>query len=261
MRSLLRPVLHYGGMMLQNRKFVIGAIAVVAAILIIGGAVFAFVSLTKQEVSTGDPVDIVFDFYKPWLAAAQSTTTDPYAEGLAKWPLLGKDLRAKIRDAQRTEGAVDPVLCQTDVPENFSMRIVHTSEETTEILVMARRSASPEQAIVTLNALNGGWYIHDIRCTPGEVAPEREFSFDTEGRILKSVPPPLNSEYWHLVFEENGQPGHHAPLFFSPESICVAMDGTPGTCDLSIFMEAAKARVQGQMTELGVNVVRLQFVR
>lgn len=246
--------------MIRNRTHLIIGSALALVLLVIGGIVFAVTVLGKQEVSTHEPVDIVFDFYRPWLEAAQATTTDPYQAGLAKAPILGKELRAKIRAAQK-EGGLDPVLCQTTPPEDVALRVVVQSEVQSEILVTARRSTSTEQAIVTLLPLRGGWYINDIRCSPGEFAPEREFSFDTEGYILKSVPEPLNPEYWHLVFEENGKEGHYVPLFFSVESTCVAQDGVTEACVPDNFRDASKAHVKGQMTELGVNVARLEFKR
>lgn len=244
----------------KHRNHVVRWVAILVGILALAGIALAVVALNAQEVSTDDPVDIVFDFYRPWLDASHATTTDPYQEGLAAWPLLGKELRAKIRAAQGA-GGLDPVLCQTTLPEDFALRIVHQTEALSEILVTARRSTSTEQAIVTLLAKGKGWYIDDIRCSPGEIGPEREFSFDTQGSLLKNVPEPLNAEYWHLVFAENGREGHHAPLFFGEESVCVAADGTTGTCDPSTFVEASKARVIGQMTDLGVNVTRIEFTR
>jgi hypothetical protein len=119
---------------------------------------------------------------------------------------------------------------------------------------------SPNVAVVTLGGDTGEWLITDIRCAQGESGPEREFSFDREGHLLKSVPPPLNPDYWHLVFEENGINGHTAPLFFDESSTCVALDGTEATCNTDNFVDATKALVQGEMTESGVEVKRVTLL-
>lgn len=221
-----------------------------------------FLRPAPQEVSAADPLNIVLDFYESWLAAALSTSTDPYREGLTKEPLLSPELRKHIlSDRKRTEADIDPVLCQAIIPPEISARPVSQTETMAEVLVLPRRTENPAQAVVKLTRLNEGWYIEDIRCTLGEIGPEREFSFDKEGNLLKSVPAPLNSQYWHLVFEENGQPGHFAPLFFTSASACVTLEGIEGTCDQSQFADAMKAKVQGEMTETGVQVKRLTLLK
>lgn len=245
--------------MLERKTLIIGA-AVLVGLIIIGAIGFFVWSAQKQEVSFEDPVDIAGDFYNAWLAAAQATTTDPYTEGLAASPILSKALRTQLKDAQKAEEGVDPVICQTTLPERTSMRVVQKNDEVTEVVVTARRSESTEQSIATLRALNGGWYIDTIRCSPGEFPPEREFSFDTEGYLLKDVPAPLNAEYWHVIFEENGVPGHFAPLFFSAESMCHARGDEPTVCDVNSFVGTPKVHVRGQMTETGVQVSRIEFI-
>lgn len=242
--------------MLKNKGLVIGWAAALVAVLIVIGIIIAVNILGKQEVSMDEPVDVVADFYQPWLEAVQSTSTNPYQAGLAKWPFLGKELRAKISDARDVEGVLDPVLCQTVIPSDISMRIVSETSRKSEILVTARQSPSTEQALVTVLPLNGGWYISDIRCAPGEFSPEREFSFDKEGKLQKNVSAPLNLEYWHLVFEDNGTSGKYVPLFFGPESVC-----NGGVCSPDTFVEMSDARVQGEMTELGVSVKRLEVTQ
>lgn len=244
--------------MKKNRTFAIRLVVIIAVLLAVIGSIFAITSLRQQKVSTDEPVDIVQKFYRTWLDTSLSTTTDPYKEGLENYPFLSKELRTKIREAKNAGEGLDPVLCQTVVPADIALRIVSETESRTELLVTARESASTEQAIITVLPLKGGWYIDDIRCSPGEFTQEREFSFDKEGNLLKSVPEPLNAEYWHLVFQEDGIAGHYAPLFFGPESVCVSLDGNAGACDPDTFTEATKVHVQGEMTDLGVAVKRLE---
>lgn len=217
--------------------------------------------LGAQEVSTSEPVDIVMDFYTPWLEAAKSTTTDPYTEGLADRPLLSKALKKKLKDAKdRGPEEVDPVLCHINPPERISARVVYALENDTQILVMARDKTLFEQALIDLKKHNDGWYIHDINCSGGEFPPDREFTFEKEGFLLKSVPAPLDPQYWHIVFEDNNELGHFAPLFFDGESKCKPKKGDETVCDPSQFTETMKVFVQGQMIETGVEVKRLNVI-
>jgi len=226
----------------------------VALVLIIVGF-FVWKGVGKQQVTIGEPVDIVQNFYEEWLIAAQSTTTTPYEEGLADSPLLSKSLRKYITKEQHD---VDPVLCHGVVPERLATRIVYQTESAVEAVVTARQSTSTEQSIVELTALNGGWYISDIRCSLGEFAPEREFTFDQEGFLLKSVPKPLDPKFWYVIFEEHGQEGHYAPLLLTAKSMC-RIDGVESVCNPETFTETAEVLVRGSMTETGVDVKYIEF--
>lgn len=209
-----------------------------------------------QEVSTDDPIDIVLDFYDLWLEAVQSTSTNPFQLELATRPILSKSLSDKLKENQT---GLDPVLCQSVIPQQITARSIFKQQDKTQVLVMAKDKTVTEQAIVTLKQQNGGWYIDDIMCSPGEFAPTREFSFEKEGSLLKSVPLPLDPQYWHIVFEENGELGHAVPLFFDEESRCLSIELVEATCIPDQFTETKKVYVYGQMTELGVEVKRLEF--
>lgn len=245
-----------------KNKIIIAGLALLVIAIAAGGA-FLFLRnnpIGEQEVEMYDPVDVVLFFYQPWLNARISTSTDPYAEGLDKYPILSRELRKRLSKTKgQPEGEVDPVLCQTSVPTRISSRTLYESEDKSEILILAKDEGLDGQAVVTLNRLNDGWYIDQIRCAPGEFAPQREFSFEKEGYLLKSVLPPLDPQYWHLVFEENNQLGHVAPLYFSDESVCILSNGDEGVCDTSRFVEATKTTVYGEMNEYGVDVKKLEF--
>lgn len=253
----------------KNLKYIIGGLVGLLAIVWLAVVYFgvfsskpeATVEDKKQAVSLAQPVDIVLDFYAEWLDAVKSTSTNPYQLELHNRPILSGQLRDRLAESSTTESVtLDPVLCQTVVPEGTTGRVVFALEDKAQILIMSRDKSVYEQAIVTLNKLNDGWYIDNITCSPGEFAPDREFSFEHEGFLLKNVPPPLNPEYWYIVFEENNEKGHSAPLFFSSESTCIATDGNESTCDVGKFREATKAHIFGQMTERGVDVARIQFL-
>ncbi|MCF7815861.1 MAG: hypothetical protein K9M10_03800 [Candidatus Pacebacteria bacterium] len=217
--------------------------------------------LSEQAVAIGEPVDVALDFYNLWLDARKAIDTDPYQSGLANKEFLSKELQARLIATQgRVESEADPVLCQVVVPKGGKGRVVSQDQDGSRILITAKDKELTGQAIFTLLRHNDGWFINNIECAPGEFDLPREFSFEKEGFILKSVPPPLNPEYWHLVFEENGELGHFVPLFFDEASSCTSFDGEQTTCTPDQFVEAKKAHAYGQMTELGVEVKRLEFL-
>lgn len=242
-------------------KKIIGVIVVLVAII---GLVWFFAMGSEQQVSKLDAVDTTADFYDKWLKAAQQPTdADPSLATLAKSPILSKLLRDKIKNAQKdSNDTTDPVLCQTTVPEGISTRRVYINEDEAQILVTSKDKNVTGQALVTLAKYKEGWYINDIECSLGEFAPEREFSFEKEGYLMKdSIPAPYNPKDWHLVFEDNGQQGHVVPLFFNSESQCTNLDGNTSVCKPEQFNEAEKVSVRGQMTELGADIKQLKFVK
>jgi len=254
---------------MDTRKKMLGAIGLgVLVILIIGIGVYVKVfrgdtavpeEVAPQEVTTGAPVDIALDYFESWLEAARSTST-PYDSGLTAQPFLSPALKTKLEEGRlRDAGEIDPVLCQTTLPERISARVVHESGDVAQVLVLAK--GKPEQTVFSMKRQGEGWYIDDIVCSYGESTPPREFTFDREGYLLKSVPPPLDPQYWHIVFEENEERGHYSPLLFSDKSNCVALDGSNGTCAPDTFVEATKVHIAGQMTESGIDVVRLEIVK
>ena len=115
---------------------------------------------------------------------------------------------------------------------------------------------------MNLISRDGLWEIADINCTSGEEAPDQgEFTFDREGFLLKqSVPPPLDPQFWYLVFEQEGTPGHTAPLLLGDESTCVN-DDREGSCSDDMLGEALRAHVQGNLTEAGVDVARIEILK
>jgi len=216
--------------------------------------------IPQQEFAKGTPIDVVLDYYLPWLKARQATTTNPYQEGLASSTILSPELRARLMASEvGLIDGFDPVLCQpaTTTDIRITARLMNEQPERAQVLVLA--IGLPSQAIVTMQKQGEGWFMSDITCAAGEFAPDREFSFEREGNLLKNVPQPLDSQYWHLVFSEGGKPGHTAPLFFDASSTCVTVDNRESVCDTADFREAVKASVQGEMTDTGVKVKKLKL--
>lgn len=243
------------------KKF-IGVVVVLVAII---GLVWFFAKgPSGQQVSKLDVIDTVGDFYGKWLKAVQTpTTADPSLATLVKWPILSQSLRDRLVKTLKQSGvSPDPVLCQTVIPEKISIRTVYENSDKAQALVMSKDKKVTEQALIALIRYNNGWYMSDIQCSAGEFAPKREFSFEKQGYLLKgSIPKPYNPKNWHLVYEENGQTGNVIPLFFDSKSQCTSLDGSTAVCKPNEFKEATKVSVHGQMSERGVTVNKMEFVK
>lgn len=210
----------------------------------------------------GEPIDVTLNFYDGWLGARAAGPNEPFTQGLLDYPQVGPELKEKLKalEGQLNDETTDPVLCQVGLPEGLRTIPVFQQEESAKILVMSTTEGQSGQAVIDLAAKDGLWQITDINCGNGEAGPQGEFSFDKTGFLLKQVPAPLDSNYWHLVFEEAGVLGHAVPLFMDAESVCVYKDGTTAACDDNILKETIPARVMGEMSETGVQVERIELV-
>lgn len=246
----------------MNKTKIIGVVVVL--LVIVGGIwLFSRGGSSGQQVSKLDAVDTVGTFYDQWLNALKNpSAADPNKATLVKSPLLGKELKDRLAKEIANNTSPDPVLCQTKVPEKITTSRVYEKAEEAQLLVMSRAKDASEAAIVTLAKLDGGWYINKIECSKGDIPPVREFSFEKEGFLLKaSVPAPYDKKNWHLVFEENGELGHVAPLFFDATSECTSLDGKKSVCKPAEFKEATKVSVHAQMTERGATVKKMEFIK
>lgn len=254
---------------MKKQYLIIGILILIVVIgasilmgLVGGGNVDTKNDVSEVEEVTGDPVDITMEFYKQWLSAVQDPATNPFLLGLTANPVISDEVQAKLEAAREDIGTgLDPVLCQSVVPEKIGAKSLSKLDNKAMVMVIARGgdTKSPDQAIVTLDVVKNTWQITDITCASGESAPEQEFAFDKEGFLLKGVPPQLNPSFWYLVFEENGQAGHVAPLTFEATSMCISPEGNEGVCDPDQFTNPSKAHVQGGMTEAGAVVKRIQM--
>lgn len=237
---------------------------ILGLLALVGGVVFMMNNNKADTGETvedsagvaGDPIDAVLEFYKAYLVAEQNAASSPEAEGLLEHPILSNAVREYI--AANQDQAVEPVLCQSVTPQKIRSKTLYNRDGKAQVQVLGRLEGekSSEQAVVTLEVANEAWRVTKIECLQGESAPEREFTFDREGYLLKSVPEPLDANYWHLVFEQDDTKGHTVPLF-TDAAECTMLDGSIGPCDMNMVDEATKAHVKGQMTEAGVDV---QFI-
>ncbi|MCA9356729.1 hypothetical protein KC872_00820 [Candidatus Kaiserbacteria bacterium] len=248
---------------------VILTVVVIVAAVVLGFKIFSPVSDSGDDsesifvAPTDDPIDVTMEFYQTWLDAMLSTSTNPYELKLYESVLLSAELRESLKSSlEKSATDANLVLCQKEMPTKIGAKIIYTSETESQVMVIPRRSDAPESAIVTLKVKDSKWFINDISCSRGEFAPEREFNFEQEGFILKqSLLPPLDSQYWHLVFTQDNVQGHTTPLFFDDASTCINSDGSESVCVPDQLTEATKVQVRGDMTESGVNIKRLEFVQ
>lgn len=211
----------------------------------------------------GDPVNITLDFYESWMSARTVGDNEPFTQELVNVDYISQGVRDRVSEFNGRlgeEGLVDPVLCQIGVPEGLRTLPVYKQDESAQVLVMSTTKGQAGQAIVTLAAKNNLWQITDITCGNAEQAPDREFSFDKSGFLLKQVPAPLDPNYWHLVFEEAGVLGHAVPLFIDSETVCILKDGTTSACGDDVLKETKPARVYGEMSESGVQVKKIELL-
>ncbi len=242
----------------QKRLIAIIAILIVA----IGSTTTWYMTRPEPErVVPDEAIDVTLDFYNSWLAIRKDTAKDK-VQGLNEIgnnvnEALKNELSGKVATLQND--SVDPILCINYVPEKVGAKIVYEATTTAEIMIIPRGVETPlaSPAIVSLSKEGEFWKIIAINCSSGEVAPEREYSFMMSGRLLKNVPPPLNPEFWHLVYEQDGVGGYTAPLLFASTSLCSFNNEEAIPCDTARLYETASVRIEGNMTEAGVDVVRL----
>lgn len=252
---------------MKRNKFL--PIILVVGIVVLIGAIVWQIKGDKFSVPAdwtgveGEPVNVALDFYEGWLAARQGEETDPFTAGVLEYDQVGKDLREHLStfEGKLAETEEDPVLCQSNLPGGFRTLPVYKKEETAQILVMSTTKGQSGQAVVDMEAKGGLWQITNITCGNAETAPDREFSFDRSGFLLKQVPEPLDSNHWHLVFQEAGVLGHATPLFIDDATVCVTVEGETVTCDDNVLKETAPAHVYGEMSEAGVQVKRIELVQ
>ncbi|MCU0678160.1 MAG: hypothetical protein MUF19_01060 [Candidatus Pacebacteria bacterium] len=208
-----------------------------------------------------DPLDVLFDFYDGWLDEAQANGSVKTETILLSSTALDSGLRDRIISGLNDGDASDPVLCQVATPDKIKVQYVSELPTAVEAIVLSEFASSTPTgyAVVKMSVVERSWVITDITCSRGDVLDDREFSFEQTGQLLKNVPAPLDSNFWHIVYSDNGTPGYTAPLFLSASSTCVADNGAESVCDSNTFTEAADVKVQGTMTETGVNVARIMF--
>jgi hypothetical protein len=251
----------------MNRNKIVPILAV-AGVLLLVGIIWFFMRSSDGLLGErwhgveGEPVDVALGFYEGWLEARRVGDNEPFTRGILSYEQVGDDLRERLSafDGKLTSDQEDPVLCQVQLPEGLRTVPVYKQDEAAQFLVRSTTKGQTGQSIVTLVAKDGLWQITDITCGNGEMGPQGEFSFDKTGFLLKQVPAPLDSNYWHLVFEEAGVLGHAVPLFIDGGTVCVNKDGTEAACDDNLLKETIPARVKGEMSESGVAVKRIELV-
>ncbi len=257
---------------MNNRKnLIVGSLVLLILVVIFALSLFKEPSQTKEVEDVvvhrglaGEPVDVLLDFYGLWLDKRQATSTSEVIANPLESQALSVRMQEKLKgfDFTNPPEGLDPVLCQNVLPTGFRTKDIFVEESKVQIMVLAKKKAEPGQAAVTLNKHNDLWEITDIACSLGEQAPEMgEFSFDNEGLLLKdSLPSSFDKQYWYLVFSQDDTPGYTTPLLIDSESIC-SVGGSESVCTMSSFSEAMRVHVQGEMSEDGVSVKKVEVMR
>lgn len=255
---------------MNNKKYIVGA----GILVIIIAAFFLHsqnspsntqVDDTKHRGIAGDPIDIVGDFYSSWLARKRTTNTSSSTYNPLESEVLSYGMQAKLEnfDFSSPVSELDPVLCQTSLPEGLRSRTIFSTENSLQVMMLSSDRQAGGQAIVTLEEHNDLWEIADITCGHGEEAPDMgEFTFDNNGYLLKdSLPDNFDKSNWHLVYEENGVNGHTVPLLFGDSSTCTDEAGNESSCQTGDFEEAMHIHAQGDMTEAGLDVKKFEVIQ
>lgn len=245
---------------MKNKKIIAGSVLGIAVIILFIALFSKNTAITRQAVSSEDPIDIVLDFYGEWLDAVQSTSTDPYQLGLENEPILSKTLSDRLI-ATREDQGLDQVLCQNTPPTKVSSRTIFEETDTMQILVLSKEPKQAGQAVFALSRLGDGWYIEDILCSQGESDTPREFSFEHEGGLFNNITGQAerDQDYWSLLYTQDTKM-YTARLNFTADSMCTDLAGTESVCDPSKFIES-KVTIQGNMSESGVDVKQLTFIQ
>jgi hypothetical protein len=244
---------------------VLGVAVIIALLLVLLKNDKASVEVDENRGVEGEAFDIALDFIQSWQEARISTTTDPYKEGLVNSKSLSVLASQKLAAAEVAfrENNLDPVLCQSDIPNGFKAKPIFENESDVQLIIFPREKGTGVQTIFTLKSHDNLWEITDITCGNGEQGPDLgEFTFEQEGFLLKqSVKPPLDSQFWHLVFAQAGILGHTVPLFLDTNSMCLTTNSTEEVCSDQLLAEVMKVVVKGDMTEAGLEVKKIELVK
>jgi hypothetical protein len=247
-----------------KRQFIIYGVFLTALITLCAAFWYSTTMTIKNEDTRKlpDSLDIAFDFYNAWLDEAKANGGKMKADSIL---LSSTALENSVRDSlllklNNGNDGVDPAVCQTVAPDNIKMKYVHEMPTEVEVMVVSEYATGTPTgfALVRMKVVDKTWLITNISCSKGDVLEDREFSFSNKGQLLKNVPAPFDNTKWHLIFSEDGTPGHVAELHFVTSSVC-RTNNTDSACDSTMFKEAAYAKVDGTMTETGVEVKKMEW--
>lgn len=255
---------------MKYKKYAVPAVVVFILAVVAIGLVFKDKIITNQppdqeKSSLAKPQKDLFKFYTQWLVDSKSTTTTPFESGLAKSEFLNAEVKFQIEraHAKYKKGDIDPVLCTPFIPKNVETNVIFNKDGKALVVVTPRgeKVKTEHQAIVGLTVVDAKWQITKIDCSIGEAGPVKEFDFEHTGSLLKEgIQAPYDAKNWHLIYEQEAQPGNILPLTFNAESMCISLEGNESPCDQSQLKETTKVFIQASMTETGAIVKRMTFL-
>jgi hypothetical protein len=247
------------------KKIIIGSVG----ILLVASASWYLIKHNPSTPSQVDntkaqagPADVTLSFYKQWLTALNSTTTDPFAANILDQDIVSVEVRTMVNQKHvvMKKDELDPVMCQVKRPQRVKVNLVYATTTEAQVLVLGTGGTVKSQQIslVTLGTVDGAWQIKKIECSNGEAAPVSEFDFEQTGSLLKgSAKPPLDPKNIYLTFKKDTEPENTIQLFFTASSLCVAKNGTKTVCNPAQLTEGTSALIQASMTEEGAVVKKL----
>jgi hypothetical protein len=255
---------------MKYNKYIVPAVIVLILVVIAIGFVLRDKitdnqSASQERSSLARPQKELYSFYTQWIADSKSTTTTPYESGLLDSSFLNSEVKFQIEraHAKYKEGDIDPVLCTPFRPKNVEMNVLSNKDGKAVIVVTPRgqKVKTEHQAIVGLTIVDSKWQITKIDCSLGEAGPVKDFDFEHTGSLLKDgIQAPYNNQNWHLIYEQEAEPGHVLPLTFDEKSICINFEGAESACDTTQLKETTKVFIQAGMTDTGSVVKRLTFI-
>lgn len=255
---------------MKYNKYIVPAVIVFLLGVIAIGFVLKDKIIGNQPADQGRsslarPQKDLYNFYTQWLADSKSTTTTPYESGLLNSSSLNSEVKFQIEraHAKYKKGDIDPVLCTPFTPKDIETNVIFDKAGKAVVVVTPRgeKNKTEHQAIVSLTVVDQKWQITKIDCSLGEAGPVKEFDFEHTGSLLREgIEAPYNNQNWHLIYEQEAEPGYVLPLTFNAESICINPEGAESACDSTQLKETTKVFIQASMTETGAIVKRMTFL-
>lgn len=255
---------------MKYNKYIVPAVIVFLLGVIAIGFVLKDKIIGNQPADQGRsslarPQKDLYNFYTQWLADSKSTTTTPYESGLLNSSFLNSEVKFQIEraHAKYKKGDIDPVLCTPFTPKDIETNVIFDKAGKAVVVVTPRgeKNKTEHQAIVSLTVVDQKWQITKIDCSLGEAGPVKEFDFEHTGSLLREgIEAPYNNQNWHLIYEQEAEPGYVLPLTFNAESICINPEGAESACDSTQLKETTKVFIQASMTETGAIVKRMTFL-
>jgi hypothetical protein len=206
-----------------------------------------------------DPLDVSYGVANRWLMNERATSSITLATFLEGEPLVTTEARAALLGA--TDGDLDPLLCQDELPGRIGVKPVYQTGTAAEVMVIARGTAEPTgYSLITLTLDGDAWVITNVACGNEAPVSDSQYPFAKAGVLAReSVPAPYDNSVWHVITGGGTSDINAVPLQFDERSSCRGVNGEVGLCNEVALDEGVTVYVQADTTETGA-LVRLMEV-